>query len=168
MSDNEITEEQQDEDIILSTLTKVRAEELTAISQYMGHAYRLNADGYEPFAEKMEEIAKIEMKHAEVIGKRIAILGKVAGHRKLFTPKTVETVTILQMADANMELEINAIGFYNDAITVCREQKDNVSANILNSIIMDEQEHMEFFQDVSNLVKTHGDVYIVKWASGPK
>lgn len=128
-------------DEIITTLNKLLEEELTAISQYMLHAEMCNNWGYEKLHQVVEKRAIKEMAHAEKLIARILFLEGtpiVGNLRNIHIGKNVK-----EQLENDHGLEIDAVKEYNDAIQEAVELKDNGTRELLESILRDEEEHID-------------------------
>ena len=126
---------------IIKRLNLRLAEELTAINQYMVHAEMLDNWGYEELNNEVEKRAIDEMKHAEKIIGRILFLEGipiVSNYNKLHIGANVEL-----MHKNDREAEEDAIKAYNEDIKFAAEIKDNGTKDLLQSILDDEEKHID-------------------------
>ncbi len=150
---------------VVEALNRARAMELMAISQYMNQHYNLDDMDYGDLAAKVKLIAIDEMRHAEMFAERIKELGG---------EPTVEPeggVMKGQKVDAifpfNTKLEDDTIDSYNQFIQVCRENGDAISMKLFETIVDEEQVHLNYFSNVSDHIKTLGAAYLSQIAGTP-
>jgi len=130
---------------VLETLNSLLREEMTAISQYMVHAEMYEDWGYAKLGEAEEHSAIEEMKHAEKLIARILFLeGRpiVSEMNPIRIGKTVD-----EMLKNDHVLETDAVKMYNEAIKLVVAEKDNGTKEILDAILEDEEEHVNFFEE---------------------
>lgn len=150
---------------VLEVLNKARAMELYAISQYMNQHYNLDDKDFGEMAANMKLIAIDEMRHAEMFAERIKELGG--------EPVSSGDGTVVKGQDVrkifafDTELEDNTIDAYNQFLMACRENGDNISANLFQAIIDEEQIHYNHFDNVADHIKTLGDTYLARIAGTP-
>jgi bacterioferritin len=150
---------------VLEVLNKARAMELYAITQYMNQHYNLDNMDFGEMAANMKLIAIDEMRHAEMFAERIKELGgepTTLGDGKVVKGQDVRKIFVF---DAGVEDA--TIDKYNQFLQVCREAGDNTSANLLQSIIDEEQVHFNHFDNVAGHIKTLGDAYLSRIAGTP-
>ncbi|NLI15300.1 MAG: bacterioferritin [candidate division Zixibacteria bacterium] len=129
---------------ILKTLNMLLADELTAINQYMVHSEMCDNWGYGRLHEKIEKRAIDEMKHAEKLIARILFLEG--------TPIVSKLNDITIGADVEKQLkndqlsEEGAIKAYNAAIKESVELHDNGTRELLESILKDEEDHIDWLE----------------------
>jgi bacterioferritin len=93
----------------------------------------------------LKQIAITEMKHAEAIIERVVVLGGEPATEP--SPITVGT-TIEEMLALDREQEREAIELYRRIIGVARDEGDDVTMNLFEQILSDEQAHHRTFSDL--------------------
>ena len=144
---------------ILETLNSLLADELTAISQYMVQSEMCADWGYEKLHEAIEKRAIDEMKHAEkLIGRIIFLEGKpvVSNLNKINIGATVDA-----QHKNDHEAEDMAIKAYNDGIKLAVEVGDNGTRDLLEEILEDEEEHIDWIESQLDQIEQMGlQVYL--------
>lgn len=129
---------------VIAKVNDLLADELTAVSQYMVHAEMCDDWGFTKLAEAVEKRAIEEMKHAE------KLIGRI-----LFLEGTPIVSQLKQMhigAEAEQQFkndhksEEEAIRSYNDGIKLCTEADDHGTKDILQSILNDEESHIDWIE----------------------
>jgi bacterioferritin len=141
-------------DKIIEHLNARLAEELTAINQYMVHAEMCDNWGYKQLAEAIEKRAKDEMKHAEKLIARILFLdGRpiVSNLKQIFIGAEVP-----KMHENDQGAELGAIKSYNESIRLATELGDNNTKVILESILKDEDDHIDWIEAQLDEIKQVG------------
>ena len=131
-------------DIVLQALNEQLADELTAVNQYMVHAGMCENWGYEKLHLKIEKRAIEEMKHAEKLINRILFLNgspTVSRLNKISIGAKVE----VQLTN-DLAAEVGAIASYNTAIKACVAEGDNGSRELFESILKDEEAHLDWLE----------------------
>ncbi|MRR30207.1 bacterioferritin [bacterium] len=148
-------------ELVIKTLNDLLADELTAISQYMVHSEMCANWGYEKLADVIEKRAIAEMKHAEKHIARILFLeGKptVSVLNKINIGQDV--LTQLQNDHA---AELGAIAGYNKGIKQATELNDNGSREMMEDILRQEEEHIDWIEAQLDQVKQMGiQLYLVE------
>lgn len=129
---------------IIQTLNALLADELTAINQYIVHSEMCANWGYEKLHKAIEKRAIDEMKHAEkLIGRILFLEGTptVSNLNKIHIAADVET-----QLRADHEAEGGAVTAYNHAIRQAVELGDNGSRALLESILHDEEDHIDWLE----------------------
>jgi bacterioferritin len=144
---------------VIEKLNFLLADELTAISQYMVQAEMCANWGYKHLAETIEKRAIDEMKHAEKHIERIIFLEEKPIVSELNKMHIGDTVEAFHKND--WDAENNAIQAYNDGIRLATEMSDNGTREMLESILKDEEEHIDWIEAQFDQVKQMGiQVYL--------
>jgi bacterioferritin len=143
---------------VIDLLNGARSRELTAISQYMAQHYELEDQDFGKLASKLKEIAIQEMKHAEKLAERILYL-KGEPTSKPDGP-TKRGQKIPEMLTTDIGLEAQAIKMYNDASVVCAAEKDQISKEVFEELLKDEEDHLNTFENIKDHVDKLGAAYI--------
>ncbi len=139
---------------IIATLNGLLADELTAINQYMVHSEMCDDWGYERLHKLVEKRAIDEMKHAEkLIGRILFLEGTpiVSELKKIYIGADVE-----EQYKNDWKAEIDAIKAYNEAIKLSSELGDNGTRDFLQSILNDEEEHLDWLETQMEQIKQIG------------
>jgi bacterioferritin len=129
---------------IITLLNELLADELTAINQYMVHSEMCANWGYQKLHEITEKRAIVEMKHAEkLIGRLLFLEGQP-------TVSQLNTIHIGQTVEAqlkrDLDAEADAIKSYNAGIRLCLETGDHGSRELIEDILEDEEEHLDWLE----------------------
>jgi bacterioferritin len=139
---------------IIDSLNARLAEELTAINQYMVHSEMCDNWNYEKLHKVIEKRAIDEMKHAEKLIARILFLdGRpiVSTLNKIHIGAEVEKMHVNDHA-----AEADAIKNYNESIRLAVEVGDNGTRELLESILHDEEEHIDLLEAQLDQIKQMG------------
>lgn len=131
-------------DEIIATLNDLLSDELTAINQYWVHAEMCANWGYAKLHEAAEHRALGEMKHAEMLIERIIFLdGKpvVSNLKKISIGGDVE-----KQHRNDLSAEEGAVAAYNSGVAQARDLGDNGTRELLESILKDEEEHLDWLE----------------------
>ncbi len=150
---------------VIEVLNKARSVELQAIHQYMNQHYTLDDMDYGELAANVKLIAIDEMRHAEAFAERIKELGgdptvELAG--AVVTRQDPENIFSF-----DSEEEQTAIEAYNQFLLVCRENGDSTTVKLFETIIDDEQEHLNYFDAIDGHIKNLGSSYLARIAGTP-
>lgn len=139
---------------VIERLNVLLADELTAINQYMVHSEMCANWGYERLHEANEKRAIEEMKHAEkLIGRIIFLEGQ---------PVVSELNALHIGADVPAQLnsdrsaEEGAIKAYNDSIRLTLDAGDGGSRELLEDILEDEEDHIDWLETQLDQIKQLG------------
>jgi bacterioferritin len=139
---------------LIDKLNALLSDELTAINQYMVHAEMAENWGYKGLAKSVEMRAITEMKHAEKLIARILFLegipvvshyGKI--HIGAEIPKQVQN---------DLNAEYSAVKGYNEGIQIAMEVHDNATKDILQSILDDEDSHVDELEEKTDQIAQLG------------
>jgi bacterioferritin len=147
---------------VIDQLNKARSRELTAISQYMSQHYELEDTDFGKLASKFKEIAITEMKHAEKLAERILFLNGEPTSKPDALPKKGQQIP--QMLTTNMALELAAIKMYNEAAMVCAAEKDQISKELFEDLLKEEEDHLNYFENTKDHVDKLGAAYLATLA----
>ncbi len=139
---------------IIARLNDLLADELTAVNQYMVHSEMCDNWGYEKLHKAAEKRAIEEMRHAEkLIGRILFLEGTpvVTNLNKIHIGADVEAQ---HKSDALAEVE--AVKAYNEAIALAGEIKDNGTSDLLQSILHDEEAHLDWIEAQLDQIKQMG------------
>jgi bacterioferritin len=126
---------------IIGRLNARLSEELAAVNQYMLHAEMCDNWGYARLHAEIEKRARDEMKHAEkLIGRILFLDGKpvVSNLSAVNIGADVESQLKKDLAS-----EVTAVKAYNEDIAFAAEVKDNGTKELLDSILIDEEQHVD-------------------------
>ncbi len=126
---------------VIAKLNDLLADELTAINQYMVHSEMCDNWGYQKLHKSIEKRAITEMKHAEsIIGRILYLEGipVVSDLKKISIGAKVE-----KQFEHDHAAEDGAIASYNNGVKLCREVGDNGTADFLQKILTDEEDHID-------------------------
>lgn len=139
---------------IIEALNEVLTSELTAINQYFIHAKMCENWGYQRLASKKREESIEEMKHADDVIERILFLDGVPNMQRLNPVRVGEEPVEQHRLD--LELELEAVERLNKTIALCREKADNGTRELLESILKDEEEGIDWLEAQLHLVEEVG------------
>ena len=143
---------------VIDLLNKARSRELTAITQYMAQHYELEDQDFGKLASKFKEIAIAEMKHAEKLAERILFLkGEPTSKPDGIAKKGQK---IAEMLTTDMALESAAMKMYNEAAMVCAAEKDQISKELFEDLLKDEEDHFNYFENVKDHLDKLGASYL--------
>jgi bacterioferritin len=143
---------------VIDLLNQARSRELTAITQYMTHHYELEDADFGKLAKRLKEIAIEEMKHAEDLAERILFLKGEPTTKPDATVKKGQEIP--DMLATDIALETQAVKMYNEAAVVCAEERDQVSKQLFEKLLGEEEAHLDTFQNLKGHVDKLGSAYL--------
>jgi bacterioferritin len=141
-------------DKVIETLNALLADELTAVSQYMVHSEMCANWGYERLHKAIEKRAIDEMRHAEkLIGRILFLEGRpiVNSLNKMNIGAEVEA-----QIKSDWDAEAGAVKAYNDGIALAVQVGDNGTRELLESILKDEEVHIDWLETQLDQIKQMG------------
>jgi bacterioferritin len=148
-------------DQIIETLNMLLADELTAINQYMVHSEMCANWGYGELHEAVEKRAITEMKHAEMHIARIIFL---EGRPTVSVLNPIHIgADVLAQLENDLAAEQGAVKSYNDGIKLAVEAGDNGTRAMLESILKDEEDHLDWLETQLDQIEQMGiQFYLVE------
>ena len=151
---------------VLEFLNEQLTAELTAINQYFLHAKMQENFGWTKLAKYTRAESFDEMKHAEVLTDRILFLDGLPNYQRLFHVRVGQTVK--EMFEADRQVEVEAIDRLKRGIEVMRSKGDITSANIFESILADEEHHIDYLETNLELIDRLGEqLYLAQLVARP-
>lgn len=139
---------------VIEALNEVLTAELTAINQYFIHHKMCENWGYAKLSHKKREESIEEMKHADDVIERILFLDGVPNMQRLGSVGVGEDAVEQHRLD--LAVEIDAVGRLNRAIALARECGDNGSRELLESILVEEEESIDWLEAQLHIVEEIG------------
>ena len=128
--------------------------ELTAINQYYLHYRVLKHWGFDKLARKEYEESIGEIKHADQLMDRILMLDGLPNLQDLGKLMVGEDVPEILACD--LKLERAAQATIKDGIAHCESVRDYVSRDLLQHILADTEEHIDFLDTQIELIDKVG------------
>jgi len=141
-------------DEVINVLNEVLTSELTAINQYFIHSKMCDDWGFQKLAAKKREESIEEMKHADIIISRILFLEGVPNMQRYFPVKVGEDA--IEQHRLDLQVEYDAVKRLNAGINLCRDKGDNGTCELLEMILGQEEEGIDWLEAQLHLVEMVG------------
>ena len=146
---------------VIAVLNEVLKAELTAINQYFLHSEMCENWGYYRLAEVTKKESIGEMKHAEILMERILLLEGTPNMSDYF--KINIGANVKQQLQSDLQLEYDAVKRLNAGIQTCVAVKDNGSRELLEKILVEEEEHIDYLEAQLHAIDEIGlDTYLAQ------
>lgn len=152
---------------IIAVLNEQLTAELTAINQYFLHAKMQENWGFTKLAKHTRHESIDEMKHAEVLTDRILFLEGLPNYQKLNPLRIGQTVP--EQLRADLKIEMEAVDRLRGGIELMRSRGDVTSARIFESILEDEESHVDYLETELDLIEKLGEqLYLQRYTDTPE
>jgi bacterioferritin len=142
---------------VIDFLNEQLTAELTAINQYFLHAKMQQNFGWLKLAEHTRAESIDEMRHAEVLTDRILFLDALPNYQRLSPLRIGQTIT--QMFQADLAVETEAVDRLRRGVEYMRSVSDITSARLFESILADEEEHIDYLETQLGLIEHIGEAH---------
>jgi bacterioferritin len=139
---------------VIDYLNKGLRHELTAINQYWLHYRILDNWGLREMAKVWRKESIEEMEHADKFTARILFLDGFPNMQVLDPLRIGQNVK--EVLDCDLAAEHSARALYQEAATYCHSVKDYVTRDMFESVMKDEEEHIDFLETQLDLIKRVG------------
>ncbi len=139
---------------VIAHLNAQLKNELTATNQYFLHYRMLKHWGFARLAKKDYEESIGEMKHADRLMERIFMLDGLPNLQDL--GKLLVGENVPEILSGDLQLETGAQATIKDGIAYCESVRDYVSRDILEDILDDTEEHIDFLETQIELLAKVG------------
>ncbi len=129
---------------IIKALNAVLTNELTSVNQYFLHARMYESMGYGKLGKKTYEESIGEMKHADMVIKRVLLLEGFPNLQDLHKLSIGENVP--EMLAADLAAEVRGRTTLVGAVTLAEKKHDYVSRELFVEILDDTEEHIDFLE----------------------
>lgn len=155
---------QGDQDVI-DALNAGLTIELTAINQYFIQAKMCANWGYTRLGKHFYEESIEEMKHAEYLIDRILFFDGVPEIARYDVIRVGQSLK--EQLDNSLQLELGGVKAYNDGIKLAADRKDNGSREVMERILKETEESVDWLEAQLHLIDTTGiELYLATQAAG--
>lgn len=139
---------------LIDALNEILTGELTGVNQYFIHAKMCDNWGYDRLAAVNRKESIGEMKHADELIERILYLEGVPNMQRLGKVRVGESVA--EQLKLDLALEVDAVKLLNKSIELAVSVHDNGSRELLEKLLVDEEEHIDWLESQLGLIKQVG------------
>jgi bacterioferritin len=129
---------------VIELLNEILTAELTAVNQYFIHAMMCRNWRYLRLAKHSRQESIEEMKHAEELIERILYLEGVPNMQRYM--KINVGATVPEQHQFDLQVERDAVARLNRGVALCRDRGDNGSRVLLEKILREEEEHIDWLE----------------------
>jgi bacterioferritin len=135
---------------VIDALNRALTIELTAINQYFCQAKMCQNWGFERLGKKHYHESLGEMKHAEMLIERILFL---EGVPEIARYDVIRVGTdVKEQFENDLKLELSGVAAYNQTIDLCIRLKDNGTREVLEPILAESEEHVDWLETQLHLI----------------
>lgn len=151
---------------VLALLNEQLTSELTAVNQYFLHSKLQASWGFTELATHTRVESFEEMRHAEVIADRILLMEGLPNFQRLFPLRIGQTVR--EQFEGDLAVEVEVVERLRPGIAMCRQKGDATSANMLEVILAQEEQHIDYLQTQMELMDRLGEqLYLAQCVARP-
>lgn len=139
---------------VIDLLNQLLAVELTAVHQYMLHARMCENWGYERLFKKVHDESREELEHSDHLVERILYLDGQPNLQQVgaITPGA----SVEEQFGADLGIESGAIAALNRGVEQCRKVGDAGTAELLEHILEDTEEHAHWLEKQLTAIRQIG------------
>jgi len=135
---------------VISYLNQALKQELTTINQYFLHSRMFGHMGFKRLQEHEHKESIEEMKHADKLIERVLFLEGLPNLQDL--GKLLIGETVPEMLDCDLKAERSARPLYQEAIAYCESCRDYISRELLEDILENEEQHIDWLETQLELI----------------
>ena len=139
---------------VIASLNKVLANELISINQTFLHSRMANDWGFDDFGEKEYKKSIKDMKQADKLIERVLFLEGLPNLQSLGHLRIGEHTE--EMLQCDLDFELEQLPLLREAIACCEAAGDYVSRELLEDILEDEEEYVDWIEAQQYLLNNIG------------
>jgi bacterioferritin len=139
---------------VISHLNEVLTSELTSINQFFLHARMFKNWGLNQLNDKAYKKSIKDMKQADQIIERILFLEGLPNLQKLHQLSIGEHAE--EMLNCDMKFEQAQLPILRKAIAHCESVQDYVSRDLLEEVLKDEEDYVDWLESQQYLIENSG------------
>ncbi|UTW11562.1 bacterioferritin [Marinobacterium rhizophilum] len=139
---------------VITYLNQVLTMELTSINQYFLHARICKNWGFGALNDVQYRKSILDMKQADKLIERVLFLEGLPNLQKLASLRIGENVE--EILGCDLALETEQLELLRQAIACCEQQADYVSRELLEAILGQEEEHLDWIETQQTLISQTG------------
>lgn len=140
---------------VIKHLNKALVNELTAINQYFLHARMFRDWGLKSLGEYEYGESIDEMKHADKLVERILFLEGLPNMQDI--GKLLIGENAVECLRCDLKLELDALSALREGVAHCESVADYTSRELLEDILENEEEHVDWLETQLGLVDKLGE-----------
>lgn len=139
---------------VITLLNKVLTWELTSINQLFLHARLYRHLGFSELNERVYKKSIKDMKQADAIIERVLFLDGLPNLQNLEYLRIGEHAE--EMLQGDLDLVTDELTLLRQAVQVAEEKQDFVTRDLLNEILEDEEEYLDWLETQKTLIQDTG------------
>jgi bacterioferritin len=139
---------------VVDLLNTILTNELTAINQYFVQAEMCRNWGLERLGKRLRELSIEEMKDTEALIAHILYLEGMPNMQRL--NKVMVGENAQEHLELDLQLEQQMVDTLTDAIRHCADVGDFTTRHMLESMVHDEEEHVDWLETQLELIRQVG------------
>jgi bacterioferritin len=152
---------------VIEFLNEQLTAELTAINQYFLHSRIQANNGWAKLARHTRDESIDEMHHAEALTDRILFLEGFPNYQRLSPLRIGQNVR--EMFTADLAVETEAVDRLRRGVDYMRSVSDITSANLFETILASEEEHIDYLETNLELLESLGEaLYLAQLVEQPE
>jgi bacterioferritin len=152
---------------VIEFLNEQLTAELTAINQYFLHSRIQANNGWAKLARHTRDESIDEMHHAEALTDRILFLEGFPNYQRLSPLRIGQNVW--EMFTADLAVETEAVDRLRRGVDYMRSVSDITSANLFETILASEEEHIDYLETNLELLESLGEaLYLAQLVEQPE